>query len=175
MKFKNRKEIDVSYNRDSSKKYMNRHDNNINLNENKVKHMLAVAKKCYSLAKDPELDLSEQDCRAAFFMGYIHDIGYAFTESTFTDNNHAVLGANIGAYSFAGHDTEIFYAIKNHGKPDLKDSLFLRILNIADLTTDYEGKDITIYEKISYIGKKYGENSVQYNNAFRLATQLNLI
>ena len=53
----------------------------IGISEHRLDHTIAVARKCYDLAKN-EYDMSEMDARKMFLMGFLHDMGYEFSENT---------------------------------------------------------------------------------------------
>ena len=44
------------------------------ISENKIKHILGVARRCKEIAK--KQGLSEQEQNACYVMGFLHDIGY---------------------------------------------------------------------------------------------------
>ena len=51
-------------------------------------------------------------------------------------------------------------------------SNMLDLLNFADLTTDYNGVDVTFDERINNIKIRYGEESKQYSEAEKLAKEI---
>ena len=53
----------------------------IGITSNRLEHSIAVARKCYTLAKT-EYEMSEEEARKMFLMGFIHDMGYEFTDDS---------------------------------------------------------------------------------------------
>ena len=137
------------------------------ITENKLNHMLGVARKCYKLAL--ERGYSEDEARKLFLIGYLHDIGYEFTDNS---EEHAEISYNIIKNTFG----KSVIAIKEHGNPDIGlNNDYLNILNIADLTVNSFGKECSVYNRLSDIEIKYGKDSNQYTNAVKLAKKLELI
>ena len=52
--------------------------NYIGISENRIHHILGVARKAYKIAKD--MGFEEDFCRRCFMLGWIHDVGYEFAE-----------------------------------------------------------------------------------------------
>lgn len=137
------------------------------ITQNKLQHMLGVARKCYKIAK--ERGYSEDEARRLFLIGYIHDIGYEFTEHS---EEHPVVGNNIIKTMFK----DDLYAVLNHGNPDADlSNIDLEILNIADLTVDSFGNECSIYGRLSGIKYRYGDDSGEYKNSLGLAKKLKLV
>lgn len=121
------------------------------ISENKLHHMLGVARKAYQLAKD--LGYSEKFARDMFVLGWNHDIAYEFD-----DVHHQSLGAEMMAHF--GIENEYTYEIGRHGIPQQDEDIGIiyLILNCADLTVSPEGKPVTIDERIEDIKNKIGED-----------------
>ena len=104
------------------------------ISENKLLHIIGVARECERLAK--EAGLTEREQTACFVMGFLHDIGY---ERTTPDNatEHPYIGADM-ITDFLETDG-IVEAIRAHGHKFENLSIYDRILNQADLTTDFRG------------------------------------
>lgn len=130
------------------------------ISENKIKHSLAVARKCYELSS--KVTSNEAERFNYFVMGYLHDIGY---------ENGEALGHSLRGYeallNFGCADNEYVKAIKNHGTPLSKEEITVPylILVYSDLTTDYLGNSVTIEERLRSIKARYGGNSKQLQNA----------
>lgn len=62
------------------------------ISENKLLHIIGVARECERLAK--EAGMTEKEQAACFVMGFLHDIGY---ERTTPDNatEHPYIGADM--------------------------------------------------------------------------------
>lgn len=129
-------------------------------------HMNEVAELCYELAKN-KYSLSEEDSQRAFFMGYVHDIGYRFCDNK---NEHPEVGFRMM------HSDEISQAILYHGKPNVsRNNVFLNILNEADLRVDSKGQRVTVKERLDDIANRYGVTSSTYVGITKLATSMGLI
>lgn len=137
------------------------------ITEYRLKHMLGVARRCYEIALENGYD--EHTARKLFLVGYLHDIGYEFSE---TGENHADI-SNQMIISLFGVENK---AIKEHGQlnKDLN-NIELRILNIADLTVDSFGNKCTVYNRLLDIKNRYGKESKAYQTALDLAKQLKLV
>ena len=139
------------------------------IDENRLKHMLGVARKCYKLALED--GKSEEIARTYWVMGLLHDIGYEFSDN---GENHAEIGYEI-LQNLSTKNAGIFRwnlvkrAIREHGDPDAKlinsENDKARILNEADMTTNYDGTDTTFSERLFDIKKRYGEKSNGYKKA----------
>lgn len=145
------------------------------ITEDRIKHMLSVARKCYSLAKE-EYHLSEEGARVYFVMGLLHDIGYEFCEE---NSKHSEVGYDmlkiLSVYPYAF--INMINAIKNHGDPNNVDTdTFLNeILNKADLLVDAKGNNVTIEERLLDIGNRYGYDSKNYLDARKMAEIVGLL
>lgn len=60
------------------------------INEDRIKHSIAVARKMVEIAKNK--NLSEKEINDCFIIGYNHDIGYEFTKNGI---NHNIIGGEI--------------------------------------------------------------------------------
>ena len=123
------------------------------ISENKLLHIIGVARECERLAK--EAGLTEREQTACFVMGFLHDIGY---ERTTPDNatEHPYIGE----------------AIRAHGHKFENLSIYDRILNQADLTTDFRGNHVTIDERLDSIAFKYGKANKHYITAVKQANTI---
>lgn len=136
------------------------------ITENKLFHILGVARKCYELAKSK--GWSEEYSRRMFMLGWCHDIGYEFELSPF----HGIISADLIDKAFNKKES----IIAEHGNPDLDISdEEAYILNVADILVGPDGKECTAEYRIEEIKSRYGECSQQYKNAIMLAKKLKLI
>lgn len=62
----------------------------IGISEDRLHHILGVAKKAYSLAK--EMGYTENSARRMFMLGWVHDVGYEFLEAP---EEHPNVGAEM--------------------------------------------------------------------------------
>lgn len=142
-------------------------NNYIGISEDKLHHILGVARRCYEIAKEREY--SEEDARRLFMIGWIHDVGYEFSERF---EEHPKISDNMIS-TLVKHGN---FAVRNHGSVDLGYSdRELEILNIADLTVDHKGNKCTIEERLKGIEDRFGKDTDSYKNAKKLAKQLGLL
>ena len=145
----------------------------IGITDNRLKHMRSVAEECYRLAKEHGLD--EDDARAAYVMGFLHDIGYAFSEKA---SQHPEIGKQMincafaplnggipGAGARTAKDADIADCICRHGHPYELDNIFTRILDDADMSVNSKGEKVSHEERLSDITVRYGADSRQARNA----------
>lgn len=141
-------------------------DKYIGITENRMKHMLGVARKSYEIAKE-KYHLSEFDARKAFVIGFNHDIGYEFSKSP---SNHPFIGYEMIENAF---NSECL-PIKNHGS-NIEQNVFSKILNEADLQVDSKGNFVTVEERLEDIKSRYSEIAPEYTNPLTLAKELDLV
>jgi len=134
------------------------------MDNDRLKHSYAVAKKMMDIAK--EYNLSEEDIMNCFLIGLIHDIGYEFTTNGI--NHNKIAGQLLKDNGFK-YWQEVYY----HGDIDCTyDSIFLDILNKADMQIDKYGNDIGYDKRLEDIKERYGEDSITYKNCVILIESL---
>ena len=122
------------------------------INENRLNHILAVARKAYKIAKDFGYD--EQYAREMFALGWNHDIGYEFDPI-----NHENVGADIlPNYKY----TEF---IRSHGLAPAQLTKEWIIINLADMTTNPTGEETTIEARLAEIESRYGKDHIWYKQS----------
>jgi predicted hydrolase (HD superfamily) len=115
------------------------------------------------------LGWAEEKCRAMFLLGYLHDIGYEFSD---VPNEHPFVGGELLKAQQYPYWREILY----HGCVDCEyTSAELDLLNAADLSVNAQGENVGAIERLTDIANRYGENSRQHLNAKTLARKLKLI
>lgn len=139
----------------------------VNISDDRMKHIISVARQSYAIAKN-KYKLNEEDCRKAFVIGFLHDIGYEFCDE---NTNHPETGFNLIKNTLGVEIPEIL----NHGNPDIEQDLFLSILNESDLTVDSKGNIVSVEERLNDIKDRYSENAIEYLNPLNLAIKLNLL
>lgn len=123
------------------------------MDEDRVKHSIAVARKMVEIGKNK--GLTEEQLQELFILGYIHDIGYEFGNNS----NHQEIGGTILKQNGYKYWKEIYY----HGKTNIKySSLYLDILNQADMQVDKYGNDVGYTKRLEDIKNRYGESSSTY-------------
>lgn len=138
-----------------------------------LKHMLGVARKCYSMALYK--GFTETEARQLFIMGLLHDAGKEFTD----DNNEqgkALKASLEDLFDYNIFTSEMIEAIELHGKPEQnQNNTLLKILNEADLSVNHFGEDCGVYSRLIDIENRYGTNSKEYSDALKLAKELGLV
>ena len=122
------------------------------INENRLNHILAVARKAYKITKDFGYD--EQYAREMFALGWNHDIGYEFDPI-----NHENVGADIlPNYKYAEF-------IRSHGLAPTQLTKEWIIINLADMTTSPTGEETTIEARLAEIESRYGKDHIWYKQS----------
>lgn len=130
----------------------------------RLKHSISVARKMVEIGK--AYNLTDNELQELFVLGYNHDIGYEFSNNGI---NHNIIGGTILKNSGYKHWKEIYY----HGNiNDEYKSLYLTILNQADMQVDKYGNDVGYEERLEDIKNRYGEKSIVYINAEELIKKL---
>ena len=126
---------------------------------NRLKHSYAVALKMKDIGK--KIGLSESVIEELFVLGLNHDIGYEFCDGV----NHNKIGGEILKKSGYKYWREVYY----HGILTSEyDSLFLLILNQADMQIDKYGNDVGYDARLLDIESRYGEDSIVYKRCLEL-------
>lgn len=134
------------------------------MDENRLKHSIAVARKMAEIAKSRKL--SEEEIKNCFIIGYNHDVGYEFTMDGI---NHNIIGGKILKNSDFKYWKEIYY----HGEINIEyKSVYLDILNQADMQIDRYGNDVGYDKRLEDIKNRYGENSTIYLKCFELINEI---
>lgn len=127
------------------------------MDEDRLKHSISVARKMVEIGK--EYHLSEDELKELFILGYNHDIGYEFCSN---NTEHNIVGGEILKENGYKYWQEIYC----HGNPKTEyNSLFLKILNMADMQIDKYGNDVGYKKRLEDIKTRYGKDSIQYINA----------
>ena len=122
------------------------------IDENRIKHIMAVARVMKENAKSFGLDEEEM-----FTLGLLHDIGYEFGDGEM----HHILGAEVLKKQNYKYFKEVLY----HGKPTKEySSPALDLLNYADLSVTRKGEVVSFEERLEDIRSRRGEDSPHYKN-----------
>ena len=98
------------------------------MDEKRLKHSLAVARKMVEIAKNK--GMSEEEINNCFIIGFNHDIGYEYTKNGF---NHNKVGGELLRKSGFKFWKEVYY----HGiVTDEYESIYLNIKPDEDLLPD---------------------------------------
>ncbi len=134
------------------------------MDQDRLNHSFAVARKMVEIGK--KYKLTEEQLKELFLLGYLHDIGYEFGNN----ENHRIIGGNILKQSNYKYWQEVYY----HGEIDCKySSLYLDILNKADMQIDKFGNDVGYDKRLEDIKNRYGKESVIYKKAEKLIYYIN--
>ena len=134
------------------------------MDTDRMLHTLGVARKMVKIAK--EKGLSEEVQKELFLLGFNHDIGYEYPDPA---QQHNIIGGTILKASGYKYWQEVYY----HGQPDVPyDSLYLLILNQADMQVNKYGNDVGYEKRLSDIESRYGKDSVPYINSKNLIEKI---
>jgi len=124
------------------------------MDNDRLKHSISVARKMVEIGRT--YNLSDRELQELFMLGFNHDIGYEFSDKGL---NHNVIGGAMlkeNGYKF-------WQEVYNHGNPNANySSLYLKILNMADMQIDKYGNDVGYEKRLEDIKNRYGENSNPY-------------
>ena len=130
------------------------------MDEDRIKHSFAVARKMKQIAID--LGLNDEEINDCFVIGFIHDIGYEFATNKMEHNK---IGGEILKRNNFKYWKEIYY----HGETEIEyESLYLDILNQADMQIDKYGNDVGYDKRLEDIKSRYGETSIVYEKCAQL-------
>lgn len=133
------------------------------IDNDRLKHSYAVAKKMIEIGKEHKL--SNFEIQELFVLGLNHDIGYEFGNNS----NHNVIGGKLLKENDYKYWQEVYY----HGQTECKyKSLYLDILNMADMQVDKYGNDVGYDKRLEDIKIRYGENSQTYLKCHKLINKL---
>ena len=122
------------------------------IDENRKKHIFAVAKLMEEKAEELGLDKEEM-----FTLGFLHDIGYEFGGS----EEHHIKGYEILSKQNYKYAKEVRY----HGMPTQEyTSLALDLLNYADMHINKKGEYVTFEDRLADIAERRGKDSNAYKN-----------
>jgi len=123
------------------------------IDEDRLKHILAVARLMKDNAEKLDLDKEEM-----FILGMLHDIGYEFGGSEM----HHQVGAQILEKQNYKYYKEVLY----HGKPNVNySSPALDLLNFADMHINKKGEYVSFEDRLEDIKSRRGEDSPHYKNS----------
>ena len=131
--------------------------------EDRLNHSVSVARKMVEIAK--KMGLNEASQKELFILGFNHDIGYEYDEN----DEHGKVGGKMLRQSGYKYWKEIYYHGDIH--PEYS-SLYLDILNSADMQVDKFGNDIGYEGRLSDIRSRYGEQSEVYKKCEVLVSLL---
>ena len=130
----------------------------------RLKHSYSVAKKMQEIGKSKKLTQNEID--DLFILGLNHDVGYEYEPNGI---NHNKIGGTI----LKNNNYKYWREIYNHGEIDVEyNSLFLDILNMADMQIDKFGNDVGFDNRLLDIKSRYGITSEVYKKCEKLINVL---
>ncbi len=154
-------------------------DDYIGISEDRLHHIIGVARKAYQIAKDMGCD--EEFARKMFMIGWVHDVGYEFSKE---QSEHPKISSEMLhqlVCSNKTYDTSVSlktnHAIYYHGLyPDeaLGYNLEWKIINMADMQVDSKGKEVDVMDRLNDIKERYGKYSDQYLTACDICYRIGL-
>lgn len=133
------------------------------IDKDRLNHSIAVARKMVEIGK--KYNLNEEQLQDLFVLGFNHDIGYEYGNN----ENHRIIGGNILKQNNYKYWQEVYY----HGEIDCEySSLYLDILNRADMQIDKYGNDVGYNNRLEDIKTRYGKGSNIYKKAEILINNL---
>ena len=134
------------------------------MNEDRLKHSISVGRKMVEIGK--KHNLSEQELKDLFLLGFNHDIGYEFADNGI---NHNSIGGKILKENGYKYWQEVYY----HGEPESQyNSLYLNILNEADMQIDKYGNDVGFDKRLEDIKQRYGTDSIPYKKSMQVINMI---
>lgn len=129
------------------------------LEDNRLSHMGGVAKRAADIALSltGNADFAEE----MFVAGLLHDVGYAFAGA----DRHGAAGGE--ALSRCGY--KYSPAIAKHGN-GVSLSLAESIINLADMTTSKDGRQVSMEDRLAEIENRFGAASREYRLALVTAS-----
>lgn len=130
----------------------------------RIKHSYSVALKMQEIGKS--LNLTDEQINELFILGFNHDIGYQFVND---NESHNKIGGEILKQSNYKYWKEVYY----YGEINITySSLYLDILNLADMQIDKSGNDVGFDKRLIDIKNRYKEESIIYKKCYTLIEQL---
>ncbi len=147
----------------------------IGISEDRLHHLIGVARKAYKIAKEEGHD--ETFCRRMFMLGWLHDIGYEFSEER---SDHPYVSAELletlgGATEHSEEWANAIDAIQCHGEFTKNETDEWKILNMADMLVNSKGQEVTVSQRLEDIKNRYGACSDQYFDACHICYYIGLI
>lgn len=134
------------------------------MDNDRLIHSYNVGKKMMKIGK--KYNLSDDQLQELFVLGLNHDVGYEFTESGV---NHNKIGGELLKQSGFKYYKEVYH----HGElTNEYSSLYLDILNMADMQIDKYGNDVGYDNRLKDIESRYGKDSEVYNKCYELIDYL---
>ena len=134
------------------------------IDSDRLKHSYSVANKMKNVGE--KLGLENEKLQELFILGFNHDIGYEYTEN---GKQHNKVGGEILKKSGFKHWKEVYY----HGElTNEYSSLYLDILNYADMQIDKYGNDVGFEKRLDDIKSRYGEESIVFKRCVIMVNHL---
>lgn len=134
------------------------------ISENKIKHILGVARRCKEIAK--EQGLSEQEQNACYVMGFLYDIGYDNLVDGEEVENHPERSYEMVSDSNK-YMSEILNTIRSHGMKYDNLTIWDKILNTADLQINFYGEKVSCEDRLKDIESRHGKDTIHYQHAVK--------
>ena len=139
----------------------------IGISNDRLKHSVGVARLMYEMSLQKRWSLEKS--KEMFSLGFLHDIGYEFSER---QEEHPQIGGTMLKRQGYKYWKEVYY----HGTViDEYHSEELMLLDVADMLIDSCGVRVEATERLEDILRRYGIESMQYKGAKLLAKELGLL
>lgn len=152
---------------------------NIGISEDRLHHIIGVARKAYRIAKDMGYD--EAFARKMFMIGWVHDVGYEFSKEqsehakVSSEMLHQLVCVNkIYDTSISLKTNHAIYYRGSYPAEAVDCNLEWKIINMADMLIDSKGNEVTASQRLDDIKNRYGEYSDQYLTACDICYQIGL-
>lgn len=146
------------------------------ISEDRLHHMLGVARKAYKIALDRGHD--KTFASKMFVIGWNHDIGYEFSKYK---EEHPMVSSAMLANTFYDEGQDMgknggnaIDAILSHGLYTDEITEEWIILNQADMQVDSKGNEVSVSERLNDIKNRYGKRSDEYHTACDICDQIGL-
>lgn len=141
----------------------------IGISNDKLKHIVGVARKAYSIALERGHD--EHFACKCFMLGWVHDVGYEFSAK---GKDHGAISADLVENLVGSLDYNSYVAIREHGHYSSNMSEEFLILNMADMQIDSKGRDVGVTHRLDDIKARYGTYSDEYLTCCDLCYRIGL-
>lgn len=135
------------------------------ITDERLTHIIKVARTAQRLAECLRPN-DKEFAEDMFLLGLVHDVGYEFSEG---GKFHSKIGGEIlrrNAYRYADAVTKHSYLTDG----ELPDELYL--LYCADMMVDTKGIECSLQERVNDIKKRYGADSVPYQDSLKKIEKL---
>ncbi len=125
------------------------------LSKTRLSHCNSVGEMMQRIVQESDTGVFPFSPEEAFTVGYLHDIGYAFTDNQL---EHSYIGGlHLRKTGFKYWDVVYWHGNEN---PEINCPM-LNLLDYSDMSIDFDGSSIDFDTRINNIIKRYGEDTRQ--------------